>query len=141
MTGEYHAVIKTRAIPKGRPRLGRYGAFTPQRTRDYERHIRIALQSTKPAMFTDAICVKIEIHLVKPKSAKRTYPTCGGDLDNLFKAIADAANGVLWTDDSLIVELHASKAYATEDRILISVWSKALEDMESKLTPKTTHLS
>lgn len=34
-------------------------------------------------------------------------PQKRGDLDNVLKAALDALNGVAWTDDSQVVELHA----------------------------------
>ena len=50
-----------------------------------------------------------------PKSSKKIEPldyrTVRPDLSNLIKFIEDAANGVIWKDDSLIVELQAKKVY------------------------------
>jgi len=34
------------------------------------------------------------------------------DLDNLAKLVLDAANGILWDDDSQIIKLHLSKMYS-----------------------------
>jgi len=38
------------------------------------------------------------------------------DLDNLIKYILDAANGILYTDDSLIVQIFAKKIWADEGK-------------------------
>jgi Holliday junction resolvase RusA-like endonuclease len=34
------------------------------------------------------------------------------DLDNVYKSITDAMNGIVYTDDSQIVEAHITKVYA-----------------------------
>ena len=45
------------------------------------------------------------------KSA-RPQPTCKPDLDKLNRAISDALTGLIWRDDSQVIELTASKVYA-----------------------------
>jgi hypothetical protein len=34
------------------------------------------------------------------------------DIDNVYKSITDAMNGIVYTDDSQIVEAHITKVYA-----------------------------
>ncbi len=41
-------------------------------------------------------------------------PRKQGDLDNTLKAIQDALKGILWVDDSQVVELHA---YRNDDKV------------------------
>lgn len=41
------------------------------------------------------------------------------DLDNLVKGAFDAANGILWKDDSVVAELDARKVYSEEPGISI----------------------
>ena len=59
----------------------------------------------------------------RPKSCKR-----GGwhdrrpDCDNLLKAVMDALNGLIWTDDARIVDMRVQKDYAIgPPRVEISV--------------------
>ena len=55
------------------------------------------------AILRDAECqtgwVRVELEVVRPRKA--------GDLDNQFKQLFDAAKGLLWEDDSQVVEIHA----------------------------------
>lgn len=49
----------------------------------------------------------------RPKSTKfKGFPAGKPDLDNLEKAIFDAANQILWTDDCRIVKKHSQKVWA-----------------------------
>lgn len=48
-------------------------------------------------------------------------PTVKPDLDNYIKSTLDALNGILWIDDSHIVDLHAHKRYSDRPRIEITV--------------------
>lgn len=43
------------------------------------------------------------------------------DLSNLVKSVEDAGNGVLWTDDRLIVELHASMTWGIDVAPFVAV--------------------
>ncbi len=47
------------------------------------------------------------------------------DLDNLVKSIFDAANQVIWKDDSQVTELHTYKQVSTKETgVNILVWRK-----------------
>ena len=62
---------------------------------------------------------RIEYHVKKP------------DLDKLMRALKDSLTGVVWTDDSQVVMLHASKEYAQNGELpRVEVWVQ-----ESKWTP------
>ena len=45
------------------------------------------------------------------------------DLDNLIKLVKDAGNGILWVDDSQIVQLEATKVYTAESETIINVFT------------------
>lgn len=104
--------------PKLRPRLGRHGAYTPDKTRRYEKALRIRLQSLYLGdPLKSALKVEIRFFMGCParrpsKSAKNyVHPCTRPDVDNLQKAVFDAANGVLWVDDGQIVDARAIKIY------------------------------
>lgn len=48
-------------------------------------------------------------------------PTVKPDLDNYFKAITDAINGIVFKDDNQIVEVHMFKEYGEEPHIELEV--------------------
>ncbi len=69
--------------------------------------------------------LEITFKLLRPKSVsakKRPDPITRPDLDNLVKAVKDALNGVLWRDDSQVIELEAKKIYGNPPGVEIEVW-------------------
>jgi Holliday junction resolvase RusA-like endonuclease len=60
----------------------------------------------------------IKLYLPRPNSLYRKkdpegalWHAAGKDIDNLYKSIADALNGVIYRDDKQIAELYISKRY------------------------------
>jgi Holliday junction resolvase RusA-like endonuclease len=103
--------------PKLRPRLGRNGAYTPQKTKQYESAVAMMLRAQyKQEPILGAIRAKFVFYMGQPKKKVREHHTVRPDLDNLIKAVKDAANGILWKDDSQIVALMARKLYDWTDK-------------------------
>ena len=80
--------------------------ITPEKTRDYEAKARLAAQFAASAArwawsATDAFTVILRI---RHRHAGR-HP----DATNIFKAIEDACNGVLWNDDKWVLDGAFSK--------------------------------
>lgn len=52
--------------------------------------------------------------MTRPKTVKRDFPIVPPDTDKLLRAVGDGIgqSGVIWGDDSQIVEIVASKSYA-----------------------------
>lgn len=100
---------------KARPRFTKQGrAYTPKTTNDYESLVANTLKyAFKSVVIEDRpLIMELEFHIERPKSVKRPYPTVKPDIDNFAKAILDAANGILYKDDSLICDLLVKKRYA-----------------------------
>jgi Holliday junction resolvase RusA-like endonuclease len=113
---------------KGRPRFARRGNFiqtyTDAKTSSYEDQIRFyalqAMGSSKP--LETALEGFIYVRLPVPKSypKKRVVACLNGsewpckkpDLDNVVKSFMDAMNGIVYGDDSQVVEIHTTKVYA-----------------------------
>lgn len=110
-------------VAKGRPRMTRSGhAYTPAKTREAEGYLRHAIVSQAGMPRHEcALSVEVRCLMAIPASwsgVKRgtaitgaIKPTGRPDLDNLAKAVLDAANGILWADDAQIVEMRLVKAY------------------------------
>lgn len=84
---------------KQRPRAGRGGTFyTPKATKEAEdalrEQMRLFCASPTP---TSGLAVRLEFHCATQRRK---------DLDNLVKLVWDAANGVIWEDDSQVYELY-----------------------------------
>lgn len=59
------------------------------------------------------IALHLSFYMPRPKSGKNAkYPTKRPDIDNLIHKLTDQMNGVLWADDSQIVDLVVSKKFA-----------------------------
>lgn len=119
-------------VAKGRPRATRTGRmYTPQKTRDAEADFRFAVRERRQSMLPGPLRVTLVFTMPIAKSWPKkeregalvgTYrPTGKPDLDNLIKLATDALNGVLWVDDSQIVEMTASKRYGAEPSTRIVV--------------------
>lgn len=88
-------------VPKARARVVNGRAFTPEKTRAYERLVSLVATSatmSHPVKWTTGDRYLVEMW-VTPKDARRF------DLDNVAKAVLDGCNGVLWDDDSQVDEL------------------------------------
>jgi Holliday junction resolvase RusA-like endonuclease len=48
-------------------------------------------------------------------------PTGRPDLDNVYKLVTDAFNGVVFRDDALIVAMRCRKRYSTQPKIVVTV--------------------
>lgn len=132
-----HIVFHTKALPKGRPRLcvnreklrvaitnrdmtlalSAFTVVTPKKTALYEKALRTAFAQVM-LIHNRAVCDKdmgVSI-IVAHKNA--VY----GDLDNQQKAILDAMNGVIFTDDKKVSDLHAKRISGQEDSFRVSLY-------------------
>lgn len=95
-------------LGKERPRLGKNGVYTPRATRGYEDSLR--------ALFYEAV----GFHNADAESAFglrcRFHRSGVGrvDTDNMVKSVQDAANGVVWGDDSQVAELFAARIFLSD---------------------------
>ena len=87
-------------VPKGRPRLGKAGVYTPKRTKAYELKVaQCALAAgTRCAPAGRRVSLEIEAYLKRE-----------ADLDNLVKSVSDALNGIAYLDDRQVTQLVARK--------------------------------
>ena len=59
-------------------------------------------------------------------------PIVKPDLSNYIKATEDALNGIIWTDDNLIVTETAEKKYSDHPRIVIEVNLYEMEETDEQ---------
>lgn len=113
---------------KGRPRFSRHGKFTKvytdQATLDYETAIQEcaskAMGLQKPLETPVSVCLYIRVSIPQSYSKKRTEACLSGaerpskkpDIDNVAKCFLDAMNGVVYLDDTQVVDLHIKKLYS-----------------------------
>lgn len=109
-------------IPKGwtRPKV-----YDPAESKDWKRTVTAqALEYKPPTPLDGPLRVWLTFVMLRPKSIpakKRPHPVVKPDVENLSKAICDAIRGVIYVDDSQIIELHLRKEYGEQPGVAIEV--------------------
>jgi Holliday junction resolvase RusA-like endonuclease len=130
-------VVAGEPVAKGRPRAFSSPTgirmHTPKATKAYERSVQAAagaaMRGTIP--FGRPVALYVAIFLPIPASWPKKKQTLARievvaatnkpDADNVLKAIKDGMNGIVFEDDSQVVEVAASKKYGTEPRVEVRV--------------------
>lgn len=125
------------AVPQGRPRAtvisGRARLYDPAKSRSYKSLVQDAAMAVRPETpITGPVAVAVRIYKTPPKSLSKKRlaaalagdlkPTTKPDCSNILKGIEDALNGLIWRDDSQIVDLQASKHYSDRPRVDVEIW-------------------
>lgn len=138
---EIYFIVDGKVQPKQRPRVfrnkytGRTQTITPQATVDYENKVKASFYEARDGekfFITGAVHMTVNVYVAIAKSTpKKTREkmltgeikpiTRTGDLDNLYKAITDALNGVAYNDDSQIIDATIRKFYGEEARAEITI--------------------
>lgn len=124
-------------VGKGRPKFARRGNFvstyTPEKTANYENLVKLAAHSAMNSAdpFASHVSCTIDVQVMPAPSwsnKKRMAaisgdirPTGKPDLDNVAKGILDAMNGIVFKDDSQVVELILRKRYAETAQASVEV--------------------
>jgi Holliday junction resolvase RusA-like endonuclease len=109
-----------RVKPKGRPRFYRGIAITDSATREFESTVRKMFAGLCKEPFDGPLNVQFVAYFARPKKTSFAYPP-RGDVDNLFKSVSDAANKVIWHDDSQIVRMTSEKKWSDIDGFYIKI--------------------
>lgn len=121
--------VMGKPVSKGRPRLGRYTTYTPEKTVNYENLVKYSFieqcKGVKP--LEGALEVTIIFYMPIPKSTSKKNRelmlqniikhTKKPDMDNCIKSVTDALNGMAYLDDSQIVDMNTKKRYADVPRV------------------------
>ena len=107
-------------IAQGRPRAfklpsGQVRVYDPETSRDWKRTIMAQALTARPLrLLAGPLVATLDFYLPRPKSAPKrvTLPIKKPDASNLLKGVEDAMRGVVYADDSLIVDLHVRKRFA-----------------------------
>lgn len=126
-------VIRGEPVGKGRPRFGRGNAYTPAKTRSYERDVALLAKiemGARPMMDGPVQITMRAVFAIPASWSERKKqrallgeirPTGRPDADNLLKTIADALNGIVYRDDSQITEAACSKRYGISPCVVATV--------------------
>lgn len=98
-------------------RIGKHGnMYKTPLARDYQEGIRQVLKDNGVEMFPDDDRLKVDLCF----RFARKYQI---DLDNMFKPLLDALQGVVYKNDSQIYSISATKEFASVDEIEIEIRS------------------
>jgi len=128
---------------QGRPRFARRGGFVqtydPPESKKYKELVKLHATKHKPKeLLNEALVVEIDIFKKPPQSISKVKknrleleneslrPLTKPDVDNYAKGIKDTITGVIWTDDSKVVELMVRKFYSLNPRAEVRI--KTLEE-------------
>lgn len=120
-------------VAKARPRVGKFGTYTPKKTEQAGK--LIAWMAKKEMVgkspLDGALVMAIDFYLPIPASwpdKKRSdahlgliLPISRPDVDNYIKQVMDALNGIAYADDSQIVEITARKFYNHNPSTMIRI--------------------
>ena len=132
---EVNFVIPGPPKGKGRPRVTRYGAYTPKATVEYENYIKRCYQEQCGETFFGERSIAVSAiayvtPLKKYRKAEREAalrnefcPSSKPDTDNIMKGVLDALNGVAFKDDRFIYDLHIVKKFDINPRIEVKITS------------------
>ena len=118
-------------VGKARPRVTIHGTYTPKRTRDYETLIRQCWAEQSGKKLPDGVPVRLKLTarfpIPKSYSNRKKRLLRGGphnklpDLDNCIKAASDGCQGYAFRNDSCIYSIEATKLYADEPCMRITL--------------------
>lgn len=134
MSQTYRLVITGKPMGKQRPRVTKFGSYTPKETVSFENFIkilwidkygRIPLPTTVGYKITTYCCFLPSKSTPKKKlelmyNGKILYIK-KPDYDNLGKIVGDALNGIAWHDDSQIVDGRTVKMYRNYPAIVLEI--------------------
>ena len=122
--------IEGEPVGKGRPRLSRWGVYTPTKTVNYENLVRFSYLQATNDKFIDCD-LKIEIwaifETIKSISQKKQKELMNKpyrkkpDIDNITKSILDGLNGIAYQDDNQITELVVHKFYGPKAKAIVEI--------------------
>lgn len=110
--------IPSDPVPKERPRVSAWGpSYTPPRTKAYQKLVGQCAAAVVAAHRDWPTDGWYRVELVFRREHAR------GDLDNVAKSVLDGMNGIVWLDDSRVIELHARRVYvgAVGARVRVTV--------------------
>jgi Holliday junction resolvase RusA-like endonuclease len=113
---------------KGRPRFSRVGSFTKvytdKQTLGYEAKIahfaKQAMGTSEPLKTPVSVFLYVRLPIPQSYPKKRREACLNGselpckkpDIDNIAKTYLDAMNGVIFVDDTQVIDLHVKKLYS-----------------------------
>jgi Holliday junction resolvase RusA-like endonuclease len=115
--------------PQGRPRVtiqnGKPHAYPTAKDEQFREAAQWALKAQPRQKFESGhLYVCVHFYVKDIDGAKR------GDVDNYVKSLFDACNGIIWTDDKQVTEVHARVATAPKSGPFITMSVQLFDHVE-----------
>lgn len=118
VASEWAFTVPGQPLPYQRAVFHGKRTLTPKRTREYRRSLVLCAAATKPSEWPLDARYAVTIDAVFSDKRHR-------DLDNVAKQVCDAANHVVWNDDSQVDELHVRRHLDRErPRLVVTVQAR-----------------
>lgn len=125
--------------PQSRPRFARRGnyvqTYEDRAMKEYKNQVKNYLRKSRAKLIEKGpISARVTFYIHPPKSAlsnkqkrlevelERKYCDKKSDLDNYLKAILDASNKILFSDDGQVAKIITEKKYSYNPRIEIEIY-------------------
>lgn len=125
-------------VAQGRPRAGKTFAgktvlYDPAKSRDFKQYVRlVASQHAPKTLIEGPIHLSVDIYRQAPKKYQTKpkleliekgllRPTTKPDCSNYLKGIEDGLNGVMWQDDSQIIQVVVRKFYSMSPKVVVHI--------------------
>ena len=119
-------------VAKARPRVTKFGAYTPEKTKNYETLVKeLFIIEHGQVLLEGELHINIKAYFKIPNSTskkkkalmldKSIRPTKKPDVDNIMKCVTDALNEIAYQDDKQIVSAGIEKYYSDEPRVEIEI--------------------
>jgi len=126
---KYNGSIPGPATAQARPRAystpNGARVYEPEKCRNYKAYAKACLAATRlDRLLNGPIRMAIDVYILKPKSwpKKRRFADTKPDADNFAKMICDCCEGLVYTNDSRVVDLHINKFLtATAPKVMVSI--------------------
>lgn len=95
--------------------------YSPKEYKAWQEKVAQHLRTVAGHLFEGPVEVVVECYVLRPKTTKLPAPK--PDVDNYAKGVLDAItkDGRFWTDDSQVVSLTVTKAWAEETGIYVTI--------------------
>jgi Holliday junction resolvase RusA-like endonuclease len=127
------------ARPRARVFNGRAQFFTSSKARTASEAIRTLLSAQQALLHPRPTPVSLWVNFLVQRPvrapARVMWPTTRPDIDQYLKLLLDAGNGILWEDDSQVVQINMLKVFAPDGKPRIELSVSVALDMLVTMDP------
>jgi Holliday junction resolvase RusA-like endonuclease len=105
--------------------------YDPTKSKDFKKAlgelVKLSVGKASGYPLAEPLVLTCTVFIQRPKSVTRKFPEVKPDLSNYIKGIEDAMNGIVYTDDSKIVDYGSCRKRYTDSQPRIEVTLYSVE--------------